>query len=258
MSIDRRRAIVRAETLIAIEPFQSTEETRYYLNGTCIRSTSAGPVLVATDGHTMLVMREPDAHVSGLDTIWKCDAKKRLGALLASARKQPSVGRGEPRDLWVDLQYGGPGAPTMTARVAESIEEIMNGGGEPQLMITDRSLVVDGTFPEYGRVFPKVQPPAKDEPSPWKGPAAFQAQYLQRAVNLAKTLGSSSTGLLIGSPDTKGPALFSIVGLPNVRGLIMPIGTDVQDSLFTPDWINPVAPREELREGAAVRVKKAA
>jgi hypothetical protein len=65
-------------------------------------------------------MRDPDAHVSGLDTIWNCGAKARLGALLTKVRTQPGVGRDKPRDLWVDLQYGSPGAPTTTARVAES------------------------------------------------------------------------------------------------------------------------------------------
>jgi hypothetical protein len=259
MPIDTRRAIVRAETLIAIEPFQSDEETRYYLRGTFIQATSTGPVLTATDGHTMIVIRDPAAHVSGLDTIWNCGAKKRLGALLATARKEAGVGRDEPRDLWVDLQYGGPGIPTMTARVAESAEEIMSGGGDPQLMITDRSLFVDGSFPEYRRVFPKVYEAeqSKDAPSPWKGPFHVQAQYLQRAADLAKRLGSSSTGIVIGTPDPEGPSIISIEGLPNVRCLIMPVRTAAHDLPFVPEWLIP-APVVETKGTETVKVKKAA
>jgi hypothetical protein len=66
----------------------------------------------------------------------------------------------------------------------------MSGGGEPQLMITDRTLYVDGSFPQYDRIFPKAATPK------------------------AKALGSASSAVVFGTTATEGPTIVSIGDLP--------------------------------------------
>lgn len=254
MSINTRRAIVRARTIIACELFQSTEETRYYLNGVCIQGqANGGGVCVASDGHTIIAINEPDGYVSGLDTIWHCDAKKRLSALLASTKKD-LLRSGD--DLWVDLQYGYPGGPTMTAKAASSAQVILNGGGEPALMITDKTLYVDGSFPDWRRVWPKKFGVKEDGSAPDLGGLfAANARFVQRTVDVAKILGEPK-GSLIYAVDAShlekngqagSPMLFGLSFNPNVVGLIMPIRVDVDATALQPAWLGltPVEADEE-------------
>ena len=267
MRIDTRRAIVRAQSLIACEPFQSTETTRYYLNGICIQPQAEGAILIATCGHTLIALRETDAQVSGLETIWFTQAKKRLGTVLTTARKRVDFKRSDSKlDVWADLQYGGPGGATMTAKVAESAQEIANGGCEPLMMISDKGLFVDGTFPEYKHVFRDI-PRAleKDAPLPWNNVCHIQAQYLQRAVELAKCLDSPSTAIVFAPAtpfkqsepgENAGPTIVSVSGHPEVRVLLMPCRVGAIDLPLLPEWLDP-SPKVET-ETTPQEEKKAA
>jgi hypothetical protein len=104
-------------------------------------------------------------------------------------------------------------------------------------MITEK-LMVDGSFPEWRRVFPRLKT-GPEAGSPWTGPFSVQARYLQRAADLAKTLGEPGTAVVFGTYDATSPTLISIAGRPNVRCLIMPIRIGGADAPFVPDWIQP-------------------
>jgi hypothetical protein len=91
MAIDQRRAIVRAESLIAAEPFQSADGTRYYLHGTCVIPQEQGVIISATDGHTLFAQQEIAGFASGLATVWRTEARRRLGSLLTAERKRPAT-----------------------------------------------------------------------------------------------------------------------------------------------------------------------
>jgi hypothetical protein len=258
MAIDQRRAIVRVATLIATEPFQSAELTRFYLGGTCVLPQDNGVILSATDGHTLVAIRQLDGYASGLPTVWNCQAKKRLGQLLATFRTpKKTLGRQPPGiakdlDLWADLQYGNPGGPTLTVKVAASAGDILAGGGETKLMVVDRALFVDGTYPDFQRLF-RTHPTQATEKPQWGGPFAIQSVYLSRAAALAKALGSANQpSVCFGAIAGDKAVLVTIPGMPEVICLLMPIAIGEQDLPVVPRWITdpaePQAPDATVQE----------
>ena len=108
----------------------STEETRYYLNGINLEFTPDGVVMAATDGHRMIVLRQPygehgatAAHASVIvprDLVAKLKANKRDG------------------DAMTTLTIGDDGRLTFE-HAGESF-----GGSR-----------IDGTFPDYRRIVPQ-------------------------------------------------------------------------------------------------------
>jgi DNA polymerase-3 subunit beta len=114
-------------TLVAV----STEETRYYLNGINLEFTPDGVVMAATDGHRMIILRQPygehaatGAHASVIvprDLVAKLKINPRMKTLDTT-----------------DLTIGDDGKLTFE-HAGESF-----GGSR-----------VDGTFPDYRRVVPQ-------------------------------------------------------------------------------------------------------
>ena len=109
----------------------STEETRYYLNGINLEFTPDGVVMAATDGHRMIVLRQPygehaatAAHASVIvprDLVAKLKINPRMKTLDTT-----------------DLTIGDDGKLTFE-HAGESY-----GGSR-----------IDGTFPDYRRVVPQ-------------------------------------------------------------------------------------------------------
>lgn len=109
----------------------STEETRYYLNGINLEFTPEGVTMCATDGHRMIVLRQPygehaatGAHASVIvprDLVAKLKINPRMKTLDTT-----------------DLTIGDDGKLTFE-HAGESF-----GGAR-----------VDGTFPDYRRVVPQ-------------------------------------------------------------------------------------------------------
>ena len=114
-------------TLVAV----STEETRYYLNGINLEFTPEGVTMCATDGHRMIVLRQPygehaatGAHASVIvprDLVAKLKINPRMKTLDTT-----------------DLTIGDDGRLTFE-HAGESF-----GGSR-----------VDGNFPDYRRVVPQ-------------------------------------------------------------------------------------------------------
>jgi hypothetical protein len=244
MAIDQRRAIVRAEILLATEPFQSKEGTRFYLQGTNITPQENGVILSATDGHTFVSIQQIDSYATGLPTVWNCDAKRRLGSLLAKVRKNPACKAGA--NLWVDLQKGQPGPPTMTAKLAHDAKEILDGGGDPLLMIIGQDIFVDGSFPDTSTLFSR-QPSHTTKKPKWGGPFALQSVYLHRAANLAKALGTGGKhSVCFGALGPDDCVTVTIPGRPDVVCLFMPIRAEAPPVI--PDWIAGVGDAPETEE----------
>jgi len=107
-----------------------TEETRYYLNGINLEFTPDGVIMAATDGHRMIVLRQPygehaatAAHASVIvprDLVAKLKVNKRDG------------------DAMTTLTIGDDGRLTFE-HAGESF-----GGAR-----------IDGTFPDYRRIVPQ-------------------------------------------------------------------------------------------------------
>lgn len=242
------RAVVRAAVFMAMEPFQSTETTRFYLNGVCIEPHSRGAVLVATDGHKLAAVLDEGAYATGAAGIWTVPSAA-LKPLVTRAPKRKT-----PRDmdatLWCDLQKD-------RVRVvdAASPQQVLAGKGTEIGCLSDRFLI-DGTFPEWTRVVPMEQS--------WKAlndvPNSFQARYVQQCAAFGAALRAAyghapsaakdlSFPLTIRQTEEDGPARVFIDRVPQAVIVLMPVRA------FTPiaeaDWlIERINPPKELPKAA--------
>jgi len=112
-------------TLVAV----STEETRYYLNGINLEFTPDGVVMAATDGHRMIVLRQPYGE---------------HGATGAHASVIV------PRDLVAKLKVRHKVVEETTLTIADDGKLTFEHAGE-----MFGGARVDGTFPDYRRVVPQ-------------------------------------------------------------------------------------------------------
>jgi DNA polymerase-3 subunit beta len=112
-------------TLVAV----STEETRYYLNGINLEFTPDGVVMAATDGHRMIVLRQP------------------YGEHGATAAHASVI---VPRDLVAKLKVKHKVVEETTLTIADDGKLLFEHAGESY-----GGSRVDGTFPDYRRVVPQ-------------------------------------------------------------------------------------------------------
>lgn len=114
-------------TLVAV----STEETRYYLNGINLEFTPDGVVMAATDGHRMIVLRQP------------------YGEHAATAAHASVI---VPRDLVAKLKINPrmKKLDTTTLTIGDDGKLTFEHAGE-----MFGGARVDGTFPDYRRVVPQ-------------------------------------------------------------------------------------------------------
>lgn len=247
MSNEPSRAIVRAEALLAIEPFVSTEETRYYLKGVYIHPHPVqGAVLVATNGHIMAILHDPAGIASGPPQIWSVALNKPLKSMASHAQKQ--LPKHTDGSIWADLSWAYPQASMRVAwastihDVLEPIGSSLGDGGS----ITGK-FVIDGTFPDYVRVMPPVP-----EPDKVIEPHAYQGGYLTIAAKLAHALdamngvgGSHSSPVCIVPTDSGGPAWVRFNESTSddaVSGVmvIMPIRADIKQPREIPRWLEQI------------------
>lgn len=129
----------------------STEATRYYLNGVCIQVLDGKGVMVATDGHKLLVAPfDPDAAEDGSYIV----PSKLIANLKVTKKgeKNVSVHIGPQT---VELEYNG------TRFVGQ---------------------LIDGTFPEWRQVIPKGQSGEY---------AQFNGAYMKELDDAARMIGLS-------------------------------------------------------------------
>lgn len=112
-------------TLVAV----STEETRYYLNGINLEFTPDGVVMAATDGHRMIVLRQP------------------YGEHAATAAHASVI---VPRDLVAKLKVKLKTLDETTLTIGDDGRLTFEHAGESY-----GGARVDGAFPDYRRVVPQ-------------------------------------------------------------------------------------------------------
>lgn len=111
-------------------PCISTEETRYYLNGVYMHAKEDGTLrAVATDGHRLALRRS--------DVAWP----KALNGILPSRAAQI-----------MHRATRGDGNATLTIAGTDLKQEVTPDSGDWRICYK----LIDGTFPDYERVIPKV------------------------------------------------------------------------------------------------------
>ena len=107
----------------------STEETRYYLNGINLEFTPDGVVMAATDGHRMIVLRQP------------------YGEHAATGAHASVI---VPRDLVAKLKVKLRTLDETTLTIGDDGKLLFEHAGE-----SFGGSRVDGSFPDYRRVVPQ-------------------------------------------------------------------------------------------------------
>jgi DNA polymerase-3 subunit beta len=191
----------------------STEETRYYLNGVNLVHTPSGVIMVATDGHRMMIVKQ-----DWTDIVPNAEFKPTI-VPLAFIKKIKLV-RG--LDL-ADCTIGNDGAISIKY------------AGE-----TMGTQAVDGTFPDWRRIVPKT--------APSNVPAHFNADYLADFAAAGRMLSNAKDARQpVISHDDGNPALVNWYfgagqGLQAV-GVLMPIRTPADLHRAAPAWALPEAPK---------------
>ena len=222
-----------SEALRRVAFAMSAEETRYYLNGVFVTEESGGLVMVATDGHRLACTETPLAP----GALGWPDGGIILPALAVAALAKASAG---PDD-------------NITVRATTTGAAFAGPGWEIE------TRAIDGTFPDYQRVFPaagakgrarvtfdlgafgatiRAAKPTADETILLNGypqignrialdcgPAiegqgiCFKARYV---ADMALAIGGMAT--MDYDPANREPALFLSPDLPGFAGLLMPFG----------------------------------
>lgn len=183
---------VNAKLFRAVSLCVSTEETRYYLNGVYIhKHAKEGAVLVATDGNRMMIAHDVNGIVEGEPKIIRLDKT----ALTAAKGK-----RNESAERTIQVDDDG------TAKIL---------AGDEIAHIALRT-IVDGTFPDYGRVVPSGE---------MEGGAlfTFNGKYLADFGEISRELTGDDSRQVTIENNGGGPARVRFPGIDFAFGLLMPI-----------------------------------
>jgi hypothetical protein len=194
---------VDANTFRLVAMFQSTEETRYYLQGVFIEPHhDKGVFLVATDGHRMLVAHDETGSCEGPMIV-----QLSKDALKACA---PARGDSNPRRIE---------AASRKAEAYVYADNALKVAVVPKWEI-------EGTFPDWRRAF-------KGAKSDGAG-GGFNASYLSSFAKVGKALTGSEVVHI--APDVdNGPALIRFANVDTSVGLLMPARWTEKTGY--PDWI---------------------
>jgi len=208
---------VSANLFRIVSKVQSTEETRYYLNGVHIEPhPDAGVILVATDGYRMIVAHDPlgcadETAIVKLPRYASQLCGGKLGILKTKVATR--------RLLHID-------ADARSAMI-EDIAESPDGSLLEQAPVaTAFNVVLDGTFPDWRRVVPKEV--GKPESS---RPTAFNPVYLKLwgeiGADVAKHYQTGSTPLRIALSDGESPVVVRWAP-ETIMGVQMPMRDDIK------------------------------
>lgn len=191
---------------------QSTEETRYYLNGVYIHPhPDEGALLVATDGHRLIVIH---------DKAGKCS--------------KPGIVAIDKKVLGNKLFH----SDDDDARVTVDDEGIASVG----VFRGQKTSLIDGTFPDYAAVVRPVLASAKEQKY---APASFNQSYLSAFGKIASMFGhDKSASMRLISFAEADPALIRFGSIDHAFGILMPMRAGISNEipLFMKPILEPVAP----------------
>lgn len=197
-------------------PCVSTEETRFYLNGVGVDlCKSGGARLVATDGHVMGIFRDHEAHgtFDGVAIV----SRHAIADAFKAARKEA---RGnDPSSYWLLVDDSGQGSVVLAPSAGAAVAGRNEDRECPILWRSLKSVLVDGTFPDYMRVMPGEAHELATAPG-WN--AALLGRF-NSIVNVDAKGTQFGVSLLSGSPDGGAPWFVLSAGVPDFVGIAMPM-----------------------------------
>ncbi len=204
-------------------PCASTEETRYYLNGVGVQLLEHGARLIATDGHILGVFRDHEAHGThdGIAIV----SRLAIADAFKAARKEARYN--DPSNYWLVVDDTGMGSAVL-APTASSAMSGRNGEAEcPILWRSLKSVLIDGSFPDYTRVIPSR---AFDvAPSRYGWNPALIGRFADVLGNGTKK-SACSISLVSGSADGNSPWFALSAAAPDFVGIVMPMRNGADNS----------------------------
>ena len=85
-----------------------------------------------------------------------------------------------------------------------------------QLVAVQARSEIDGTFPDYRRVVPSMDPKKR-------ATGCFNGNLLSRMCQIGKELGANKNGIAVHSDDPGNPALVKWEGIDFAYGVVMPL-----------------------------------
>ena len=196
----KRHVRVRAKHFAAAYLFASTEETRYYLNGVLVEPhPDGGVLLVATDGHRMVAIRDEEGETNGS---WICAAPREIMALCRKRAKQFGSAPGH-------IHFVDTSAFVTAVSFCPDRDKNQEWGDPTKIDKHHLGIAyapaIDGTYPNWRVVF------RMSEPTETPSYTELNGEYLADFSRAAKILsGGMTSAINITLFDPKGPILVNV------------------------------------------------
>lgn len=212
-----------------VSRFISREETRYYLNGICFTAHPSGGVLmVATDGHTLGAVHDPDGVI---------ELGEKVRELIIPVSEDCKKKMKKMRD---GVFYWRKNVTSLLPPHAmhQKPDVLANYNDWHDYM--ESAEAIDGTFPDWPRVVPK-------------GACKPVSYFDFKADYLARFEGEMGGVRIYGNAPAE-PHILKISSIPTFMGVLMPMQIRECGESPYPDWFKDLAPAnqgEAVQKGAA-------
>lgn len=187
---------INAKALKAMTHIMAKRDIRYYLNGVLVEATATETVLVATDGHKMLAIRQTAEN--------EVSSKAHLiipGNIVPMMSSKNKLPKNIP--FTIEEKDGASGI---------WISPLNNIGAKIEFC------AVEGKFPDWRKVCGKAKPNGEQ--------GQFNFKYLSDFFNAAKDhTGLSRPFMVLSSGGTNAESIISIDGDQDFIGVVMPMRT---------------------------------
>lgn len=171
---------VSPDLVVCAAAFMSVDETRYYLNGIYFEpSPKGGVIVVATDGHTMIVLHDPDGEANRPAIV----AVQPSFVSKVRSEKRKRRTQNEPAVIEIKSLEDTPWLNTI-----EVLPHPLNRHDHIIYHVAE----IDGKYPDWRRVVPK-KPQRKSDGKTDQVPSVA-SRYIERAGKALKTLGVERDG----------------------------------------------------------------
>ncbi len=227
-----------ADLFRTVYRFASKEKGRYYLHGVCVQQAPKGQpgvVLVATDGHKLIVGYDPKGQApEGQGVILRTEGHKVPGS---NFRDNTKLGASVERVAIVDTSKRGAG-DTYHASLVDCLTD--KEGKQEELPASAHMFeLVDGTFPDWARIIPNF-----GNCPPVDSASIFNAKQLKVFCDAASDFqrGARTPAISVWAMSPADPALVTfgtvLEGGRDLFGVLMPIRSEAGEGADRgkPDW----------------------
>lgn len=215
MSNENRQVRFNARYVAVLAEFMGKSDVRYYLNGAFVTPHNEnGVLLVASDGHTMVIIHDPKGETNG-DHIFPLSKP-----LIAAAKKRAlNVGKPEAVELIGEAAYVRMLKEDLAYDPAISVMDVHVEHCPP----------IDGKYPDIRRVIPKR--------TPIPSLITLNPEYVARLAKVGKALGFPYVGASLFTYGMNASTAVRLTQLPEALFIVMPMrpGEEIKEPIG--DWL---------------------